>query len=99
MEEVPLLKALHAKYANDAVILGISVDVSVERVDRFVKERGMDWPILADGREFDGAIPTAYHIQGTPTVFVLDRAGRIFAKRDSATQIEATLKEILAAPR
>jgi peroxiredoxin len=99
MEEVPLLKALHAKYSNDAVILGISVDVSVERVDRVVKDMGMTWPILADGRDFDGPIPTAYHIQGTPTMFVLDRDGRIAAKPGSASQIEPALKDILSAPR
>jgi peroxiredoxin len=96
---VPLLKALYTKYANDAVILGISVDASVERVDRFVKEKGMSWPILADGKDFSGPIPTAYHIQGTPTLFVLDREGRIFARPGAAAQIEAALKEALAAPR
>lgn len=98
MEEVPLLKALDTKYANDAVILGISVDVSLERVDRVVKEQGMTWPILADGKEFDGPIPTAYHIQGTPTLYVLDRDGQIFAKPGSGAQIEAALKEALARP-
>jgi hypothetical protein len=64
-----------------------------------VKEKGMSWPILADGKDFGGPIPTAYHIQGTPTLFVLDREGRIFARPDSAAQIEAALKEALAAPR
>ena len=99
MEEVPLLKTLETKYANDAVIVGISTDVSVERVDRVVKEKGMTWPIIADGKEFSGPIPTAYHIQGTPDVFVLDRDGRIFARLGSARQLEATLKNALSSPR
>ena len=93
------MKALHTKYANDAVILGISVDVSVERVDRFVKEKGMTWPILADGKDFEGPIPTAYHIQGTPEIFVLDREGRIFARTGSASNLERLLKDALTAPR
>jgi peroxiredoxin len=96
MEEVPLLKTLNAKYSKDAVILGISVDVSLDRVDRTIKSKGMTWPQLADGKGFDGAIPAAYRIQGTPALFVLDRAGRIFAKPGSAAQIEAQLKEALA---
>ena len=49
MEEVPLLKELHKKYANDVVFVGISVDMSVERVDRAIKAKGMTWPVLADG--------------------------------------------------
>ena len=94
MEEVPLLKALHAKYSDRAILLGISVDISLDRVDRAVKSKGMTWPQLADGKGFDGPAAKAYHIQGTPELFVLDRAGRIFAKPGSAKEIEAKLREI-----
>jgi hypothetical protein len=96
MEEVPLLKALHAKYSTEAVFLGVSVDISVDRVDRTIKSKGMTWPQLADGKGFDGAVPKAYRIQGTPELFLLDRAGRILARPGSASQIEARLQEALA---
>ena len=96
MEEVPLLKALHARYSNDASIVGISVDLNVSSADRVVREKGMTWLILADGKGFDGPIPKAYHIQGTPELFVLDRAGRIFARLQSAKQVEASLQDALA---
>jgi peroxiredoxin len=95
MEEVPLLRQLHAKYAKTAAIIGISVDVSVQRVDRTIKEKRMTWPILADGKGFEGPIPLAYHIQGTPEVFIVGRDGKIFARLGSATQIEASLTEAL----
>jgi len=98
MEEVPLLEALHTKYSGQAVIVGISVDVSVDRVDRTVKAKGMTWPQLADGKGFDGPIQKAYHIQGTPEVYVVDRAGRIFARLGSAKLLEAKLQEALAQP-
>jgi hypothetical protein len=98
MEEVPLLKALHTRYANQAIIIGVSVDISLERVDRVMKEKAITWPILADGKGFDGPIPKAYHIQGTPELFVLDREGKIFARVGSAKQLEAKLKEALNAP-
>ncbi len=96
MEEVPLIKALHTKYSKDAGIVGVSVDINISRADRVVKEKKMTWPILADGKGFDGPAPTAYHVQGTPELFVLDRAGNIFARPESAKQIEASLKEALA---
>jgi hypothetical protein len=99
MEEVPLLKALQAKYSAEAVFLGVSVDISVDRVDRTVKAKGMTWPQLADGKGFDGAVAKAYRVEGTPELFVLDRAGRIFAKPGSAKQIEAQLTEVLASNR
>jgi peroxiredoxin len=95
MEEVPLLKELHTRYANQAVIVGISIDPSVAQADRTIKEKGMTWPVLADGKGFDGPIPTAYHVQGTPEVFILDRDGKIFARVGSAKQIEDSLTQAL----
>lgn len=99
MEEVPLLKQLSAKFAGTVQIVGISTDESVERVDRVMKEKGMTWPILSDGRGFDGPIPTAYHVQGTPDLFVLDREGRIVKRFSSATEVEATVAPLLAPRR
>ena len=96
MEEVPLLKALQSKYAEDVAIVGISVDTSVQPVDKVVKAKEMTWPILADGKGFDGPNPIAYHIQGTPELYVLDRAGRIVARLYSAKELEATVQEALA---
>jgi len=96
MEEVPLLKRLSEKYGGQVQIVGISTDESVERVDRVVKEKGMTWSILSDGRGFDGPIPTAYHVQGTPDLFVLDGDSRIVRRFTSATEIEATVEPLLA---
>ena len=97
MEEVPLLKDLSTRYSKDAVIVGIATDTSVEKVDRVVKEKGMKYPILADGKGFDGAIPKAYHVQGTPDLWVIDRQGRIFKYLTTAKTLEATLKDALSA--
>jgi len=97
MEEVPLLKRLQAKYSRTASIVGISTDVSVPRVDRVVKEKGMTWPILADGLGFDGPIPAAYHVQGTPDLFVLDAGGRIVKRLGSAKEIEALFDTMVGA--
>jgi peroxiredoxin len=99
MEEVPLLKQLSGKFAGKVQIVGISTDESVERVDRVVKEKGMTWPIVSDGRGFDGPIPTAYHVQGTPDLFALDGDGRIVKRFSSATDIEATVAPLLAPRR
>jgi len=97
MEEVPLLKDLSSRYAKDVVIVGISTDVSVDRVDRTIKEKGMTWPVLADGKGFFGPITKSYHVQGTPDIYVLDREGKIAAYLTSAKNLESTLQEVLAA--
>ena len=92
MAEVPLLKSLHEKYAaRGLVILGISIDSSVRVAERTIKEKGMVWPQLVDGKGFDGDIPQTYRVDGTPTVFVLDRNGRIVARPASAKTVEESL--------
>jgi peroxiredoxin len=96
MEEVPLLNALHAKYAKDATIVGISIDANVDRTDQTIKAKGMLYSILADGKGFEGPNPAAYHVQGTPEIYVLDRDGRIFARLGSAKTLEASVQEALA---
>jgi peroxiredoxin len=94
MEEVPLLAQLQNKYSRTATIIGISIDTDMQLVDRTIKAKKMTWPILADERGFDAPIPTAYHVQGTPDVFVLDAEGRIFKSMTTAKDIEAALQTL-----
>ena len=95
MEEVPLLKQLHTKYANRAALIGISIDTSLLRTDATIKEKGMTWPILADGQGFEGPIPAAYRIQGTPDLFLIDKEGKIAKRLGTATEIEPALNALL----
>jgi hypothetical protein len=94
MEEVPLLARLQEEHSRTATIVGISIDTDMDLVDRTVRERKMTWPILADLRGFDAPIPTAYHVQGTPDIFVLDAEGRIFNYMTTAKDIEAALQTL-----
>ena len=89
---------MNTKYGNDVVFVGISVDTNVSRVDRFVKEKAIHWAQLADGNDFNGPIPKAYRVDGTPMLYVLDRAGRIAAKLGSAEKVEESLQAVLTPP-
>jgi len=89
---------LNAKYGKDVVFVGISVDTNLDRLDTFVKEKAIPWAQLADGKAFDGPIPKLYRPNGTPTLFVLDRSGKIAAKLGSAEQVEENLRKVLTQP-
>ena len=98
MAEVPLLKALHEKYGSQGlVVLGISIDASLTLAKRTIKDKGMIWPQIVDRRGFDSDMAHSYHVDGTPTVFVLDRSGKIVARPASAKGIEENLPAALAA--
>lgn len=94
MEEVPLLKRLQGKYGKTMTLIGIAVDEDMKKVDAKVKEKGMTWPVLADPKGFEGAILTAYHVQGTPDIFVIDAQGKLVKRLGSATEIESTLQTL-----
>jgi peroxiredoxin len=89
---------LNAKYGKDVAFVGISVDTNLDRLDRFVKEKTIPWAQLADGNAFDGPIPKLYRPNGTPTLFVIDRAGKIAGKLLSAEKIEETVQPLLSQP-
>jgi Thioredoxin-like len=89
---------LNTKYGTDVVFVGISVDTNLDRLDKFIKEKAISWAQLADGKAFDGPIPKLYRPNGTPTLFVLDRAGKIAGKLMSAEKIEESLQSLLARP-
>jgi hypothetical protein len=83
---------LNTRYAKDVVFVGVSVDTNLDRLDKFIKEKAISWAQLADGKSFDGPIPKLYRPNGTPTLFVLDRSGKIAAKLESAEKIEESLQ-------
>ena len=80
------------------MFVGVSVDTNLDRLDKFVKEKAIPWTQVADGKAFDGPIPKLYRPNGTPTLYVLDRAGRIVARLDSAEKIEESLQPVLTQP-
>ena len=89
---------MNTKYAKDVAFVGVSVDTNLARLDKFIKEKAISWAQLADGKSFDGPIPKLYRPNGTPTLFVIDRAGKIVARLDSAEKIEETVQPVLTQP-
>jgi cytochrome c biogenesis protein CcmG/thiol:disulfide interchange protein DsbE len=79
-EESPLLDRWHRKAiaAGTGTVLGVDVlDVADDARD-FVREYGLDYPMLRDG---DGDVLGEYGVIAYPETFVIDRRGRIVASR------------------
>jgi predicted methyltransferase/thiol-disulfide isomerase/thioredoxin len=95
--EVPLLKQLYWKYKERGLeMIGISLDDEPATLERFIAEKGVFWPQLCDGKTDAGVIPKLYNVEGTPDVFVIDRAGNIAARLFSAKQLDRQLAEVTA---
>ena len=98
MAEVPLLKQLYWKYQDRGLnIVGVSLDENKTDVDKFVAQKSVFWPEICDGKAETGEIPKLYNVQGTPDLFVIDRAGNIAVRVQSAKLLDPHLTEVVAA--
>jgi cytochrome c biogenesis protein CcmG/thiol:disulfide interchange protein DsbE len=97
VEELPLLQRTQVKLQpRNAMVLGVNLrDVSSDAL-RFVRRFKLTFPSLRDP---DADLARAYGTVGYPETFVIDREGRIAAKRRGpVTQawLDETLPQLLA---
>jgi thiol-disulfide isomerase/thioredoxin len=73
--ELPILVRFAREHENDPItIIGIDYDEAARTVGRFVTERGLTYLVLIDD---GGAVAAAYGVNGFPTTYFIDSAGRI----------------------
>jgi cytochrome c biogenesis protein CcmG/thiol:disulfide interchange protein DsbE len=69
------LERVWRQYRDDGlVVLGVNQRESPERVQAFVSELGLTFPILLDR---DGSVGATYRMRALPTTFFIGRDGEI----------------------
>ena len=93
-EEIPELIELQKEYGSNLQIVGISEDDdAAEKVAKFAKQRGINYPIVMATQE----VITAYGgVPALPTTFVLDPQGRVVEKHAGLHPMDAYVREIRA---
>lgn len=95
IQEFPNMKIMYNKFKGKGVqFIGVSLDDDIEDLRGFVKQEEVEWPQIFDGKRWKGVIPSLYHVQAIPIIFVLDRENRIRyigSDTESATRIVTTL--------
>ncbi len=74
-DEIPELRALHAKYKDRGLeLVGVSVDAdgSDEAIRAFMKDFEMEYPVWRDP---DERVSTQFLVVGVPATFLIDRDG------------------------
>jgi thiol-disulfide isomerase/thioredoxin len=95
--EIPSLVELQQQYIDDLVVLGFSVDDTVEKMKPYAAEYKINYPLLVgNGRE---DVQDAFGpLWGIPVSVIIDREGRIAKKHSgiaSKTQFEQEIKALL----
>jgi thiol-disulfide isomerase/thioredoxin len=72
---MPHLKELYHKHKDDGlVVIGIHTTNGGEKMEAFVKEQKLDWPIALD---VDAKTVKAFHVDSYPDYYLIDRAGNL----------------------
>jgi peroxiredoxin len=81
--EMPSFEKLYRRYRSEGVtVLAVTLDKnSKQKVESFVDEHGISFPILLDE---EGKVERLYPSMTIPFTYVIDREGRVVARVDGA---------------
>jgi peroxiredoxin len=71
---VPAINGIQSRLSGRLTILAIDFMESREKVEAFMKEKNVAYPVLFDR---DGKVARKYGVVGIPTYVVLDRQGKV----------------------
>ena len=92
---VPEIQKVYSKYHDKGFeVVGISLDVDRDALEKFVKQRKLPWPQHFDGARFDGKLANKYGVNVAPTTYLIGRDGKIINRLTPADDVE---KEIAKA--
>jgi thiol-disulfide isomerase/thioredoxin len=89
--EVPILIDLATRYKDRVQIVGVSLDDGPEEVKAFVKDTGINYPVVMASREILGEYGG---IPALPTLFVINPAGNVVQKHEGLYSRELYETEI-----
>jgi len=91
--EIPDLINLQAKYSDDLVVLGVSVDDTPEQMRPYAEQYGMNYPVLVGNGRDD--FKDAYGpLWGIPVSVIVDRDGRVHVRHAGLGTFEQFEQEI-----
>jgi peroxiredoxin len=77
-EAVAALQHAAAGWPKDRVqFLGVSLDSSSENLAALIRQASIAWPVIFDGKGWNGALVRSFGINRLPTVWLIDRAGKL----------------------
>ncbi len=85
--EINELEKIYKDRKIDFEVFAVNVNGDLEKWEKTIRERGMDWVNVNGTRSVTEDFHDLYDIHGTPALFILDANRNIIAKRISATQV------------
>ena len=94
--ELPNVIETYKKHHADGFeIIGISLDGEKERLESFIKDKGMTWPQYFDGQKWKNKLAVKYGVNSIPATYLLDGDGRILGKDLRGEELEKAVTTAL----
>ena len=94
-KDVPVLKELYAKYGRTVKFVSVSFDDDKDKWTRYVNANGMDWLNVSELKKWkETDISKRYNIKWIPSMYIVDRQGRIVLSTVMVEKLAAKLKEL-----
>jgi cytochrome c biogenesis protein CcmG, thiol:disulfide interchange protein DsbE len=100
-QSLPWLNEMNSRYGRDGlVVIGVNVDAERSDADRFLRAVPLEFEVVFDPQ---GGLAQRFNVQGMPSSFVFDRAGKLVESRIGFRDAqkaghESTLKKLLSTP-
>jgi thiol-disulfide isomerase/thioredoxin len=95
--ELPNVLAAYQKHHADGFeIIGISLDQDRQKLENFIKQKGMTWPQYFDGKGWENKLAQTYGVNSIPATFLLDGQGKIIGSDLRGEALEAAVAKALA---
>lgn len=76
--ELPnVLKAYQELHPKGFEIVGISLDSDKAKLEKFVKDKGMEWPQFFDGKGWKNEISSGFDIHSIPAMWLVNKEGMV----------------------
>lgn len=93
----PAMVELHDRFASDSVVfIGVSFDTDKEKWLKYVKDSGMKWLQHSELKKWkkETTIDGPYKVQWIPTMYLIDKQGRIVVGTVDEGKLKAALEGI-----
>ncbi|MBP5395475.1 MAG: TlpA family protein disulfide reductase [Bacteroidales bacterium] len=92
----PYMRYLYRKYHDKGLeIVGVSLDNDRERWYSGVQTDSLQWTQLSSLQRWECPVAKAYNIHWIPTLVLIDRDGRIVARRLEGEELESKIRSLL----
>ncbi|MBS1718297.1 MAG: TlpA family protein disulfide reductase [Armatimonadetes bacterium] len=93
---MPENNRVYGRYKGQGLVLiGVHIDPDVKQRNAIIKQQGVTYPVCEDKfADKPNGVGRAYHIEYIPTIFVIDKTGKIIAV--DPPKLEEAVKQALA---